>query len=201
MKFGKTIAVLGCGLNRMYPKENEWLFHKILANGGCIISEYKQDVEADMRYFPKRNRIISGISDGVLIVEATANRSGSIITAKYAKEQEKTVYAVPSNIDSITGVGTNLLIMEGATLVTKPSYIKKDPNKTSEILNGNIVSKLEISKEYMPIYEILENGPMHINEIAKNQEKSVQELSGIMTMMEIEGYITRLAQNQYKRKE
>ncbi len=92
MKFGKTIAVLGCGLNRMYPKENEWLFHKILANGGCIISEYKQDVEA----------------------------------AKYAKEQEKTVYAVPSNIDSITGVGTNLLIMEGATLVTKPSYIKKD---------------------------------------------------------------------------
>ena len=126
MKFGKTIAVLGCGLNRMYPKENEWLFHKILANGGCIISEYKQDVEADMRYFPKRNRIISGISDGVLIVEATANRSGSIITAKYAKEQEKTVYAVPSNIDSITGVGTNLLIMEGATLVTKPNNIKKD---------------------------------------------------------------------------
>lgn len=110
----------------MYPKENEWLFHKILANGGCIISEYKQDVEADMRYFPKRNRIISGISDGVLIIEASANRSGSIITSKYAKEQGKTVYAVPSNIDSVTGTGTNLLIMEGATLVTKPSYIKKD---------------------------------------------------------------------------
>lgn len=109
----------------MYPKENEWIFHKILANGGCVISEYEQDVEPDMKYFPKRNRIISGISDGVLVVEA-AYRSGSTITAKYAKEQKKMVYAVPSNIDSVTGVGTNILIMEGATLVTKPSYIKKD---------------------------------------------------------------------------
>ncbi len=109
----------------MYPKENEWLFHKILANGGCIISEYKPNVEPDMKYFPKRNRIISGISDGVLVVEA-AYRSGSTITAKYAKEQEKTVYVVPSNIDSTTGIGTNILIMEGARLVTKPSNIKKD---------------------------------------------------------------------------
>lgn len=109
----------------MYPKENEWLFHKILENGGCVISEYKPNVEPDMKYFPKRNRIISGISDGVLVVEATY-RSGSTITAKYAKEQEKTVYAVPSNIDSFTGIGTNILIMEGATLVTKPDYIKKE---------------------------------------------------------------------------
>lgn len=109
----------------MYPKENEWLFYKIVANGGCIISEYAPNVEADTAYFPKRNRIISGISKGVLVVEG-AYRSGSTITAKYAKEQGKKVYAVPSNIDSITGVGTNHLIMEGATLVTKSSYIKKD---------------------------------------------------------------------------
>lgn len=100
---GKTIAVLGCGLNHIYPKENEWLFHKILLNGGCAISEYPPDVEANMSNFPKRNRIISGISSGVLVVEAHY-RSGSAITAKYAKEQGKNVYAIPSNIDSTNGV-------------------------------------------------------------------------------------------------
>lgn len=212
MKFGKTIAVLGCGLNRMYPKENEWLFHKILANGGCIISEYKQDVEPDMRYFPKRNRIISGISDGVLIVEA-AHRSGSTITAKYAKEQEKKVYVIPSNIDSSNGIGSNNLIVQGANFVIAPEQIKKDlfkiktskqkisSKKGSEKLTGNKTSKLEIPKQYIEIYNVLENGPMHINEIAKRKGKSVQELSGILTLMEIEGFIIRLAQNQYKRKE
>lgn len=196
----------------MYPKENEWLFHKILANGGCIISEYKQDVEADTTYFPKRNRIISGISDGVLVVEA-AHRSGSTITAKYAKEQEKKVYVIPSNINSSNGIGSNNLIVQGASFVTMPEQIKKDLFKTKtskqkislknnkEKLTDNKTSKLEIPKQYMEIYNILENGPMHINEIAKRKGSSVQELSGILTLMEIEGLITRLAQNQYKKKE
>lgn len=196
----------------MYPKENEWLFHKIIANGGCIISEYAPNVEADTAYFPKRNRIISGISKGVLVIEA-AYRSGSTITAKYAKEQEKKVYVIPSNINSSNGIGSNNLIVQGASFVTMPEQIKKDLFKTKtskqkiylknnkEKLTDNKTSKLEIPKEYMAIYEILENGPMHINEIAKKQGKSVQELSGILTLMEIEGFITRLAQNQYKRKE
>ena len=196
----------------MYPKENEWLFHKILENGGCIISEHSPNVEADMAYFPKRNRIISGISDGVLVVEA-AHRSGSTITARYAKEQEKKVYVVPSNINSSNGIGSNNLIIQGASFVIAPEQIKKDlfKNKNSKqnsslnkknqkTINSN-KKKLEIPKEYMPIYIILENGPMHINAIAKSQGKTVQELSGILTLMEIEGFITRLAQNQYKRKE
>lgn len=196
----------------MYPKENEWLFHKILYNGGCIISEYAPNVEADTTYFPKRNRIISGVSDGVLVVEA-AHRSGSTITAKYAKEQEKKVYVIPSNIDSSNGISSNNLIVQGASFVTMPEQIKKDLFKiktskqkisqknNNEKLTDNKTLKLEIPKEYMPIYIMLENGPMYINEIAKSQGKTVQELSGILTLMEIEGFITRLAQNQYKRKE
>lgn len=194
----------------MYPKENEWLFHKILDNGGCIISEYAPNVEADTTYFPKRNRIISGVSDGVLVVEA-AHRSGSTITAKYAKEQEKKVYVIPSNIDSSNGIGSNNLIVQGANFVIVPEQIKKDlfkiktskqkisSKKGGEKLTGNKTSKLEIPKQYIEIYNVLENGPMHINEIAKREGKPVQELSGILTLMEIEGFITRLAQNQYKR--
>lgn len=196
----------------MYPKENEWLFHKILENGGCIISEYAPNVEADTTYFPKRNRIISGISDGVLVVEA-AHRSGSTITAKYAKEQEKKVYVIPSNIDSGNGIGSNNLIVQGASFVIAPEQIKKDlfktktqkqkvsSKKSNEKLKENKISKLEIPKQYIEIYNVLENGPLHINEIAKRERKTVQELSGILTLMEIEGFITRLAQNQYKREE
>ncbi len=201
---GKTIAVLGCGLNYIYPKENEWLFYKILSNGGCIITEYKENIEPNTSNFPKRNRIISGIAKSVLVVEAE-HRSGSTITANYAKQQGKTVYAIPNNIYINTGIGTNKLIQNGANLVTKPSQIKKDfvqkfnNQKPSQVNSSKLISK--IPQEYVKIYSILEKGPMHINEIAKQQEKSLSELNAIMVIMEIEGYIQRLNSNIYKRKE
>ena len=152
-----------------------------------------------MANFPKRNRIISGISNGVLVVEA-GHRSGSTITAKFAKEEEKNVYAIPSNIDSSTGIGTNKLIREGAVLITKPSQIIKDFNqkKTSKEVNSK---QIKIPKEYKSIYHLLKETPMYINEISKKEKKSISELNGILTLMEIEGYITRLDQNKYKIKE
>ena len=227
----------------MYPKENEWLFHEILSNNGCIISEYAPHIPPDTKKFPKRNRIISGISQAVLVVEAQY-RSGSSITANYAKEQGKKVYAIPSNIDVSTGIGTNHLIRNGASLVTKPSQIQKElfqlppqdlkkesfnqeeilvdnkiftkensnKNKRKEFSANNKIfikengnqDKLsfseQIPKEYKEIYTLLENGPMHINEIAKKQQKSISELNGLMTIMEIEGYI-KLDSNRYQRKE
>ena len=85
-EIGKTIAVLGGGFNYIFPPENEWLFHKILENGGCVITEYPPEVEPDKNNFPIRNRVISGLSDALLVVEAT-HRSGSSITAKYAKNE------------------------------------------------------------------------------------------------------------------
>lgn len=183
-----------------------------MLNGGCIITEYEPSVEPDTKNFPKRNRIISGIAISVLVVEAEY-RSGSTITANYAKEQGKTVYAIPSNIDTPTGIGTNKLIRNGATLITKPSQIQKDfiqklsqkpvlkqvQEKTAKQTSLNL--KFQIPKEYKQIYTLLEKGPMHINEIAKNQQLSISELNATMTMMEIEGYIQRLASNLYKRKE
>lgn len=152
-----------------------------------------------MANFPKRNRIISGISNGVLVVEA-GHRSGSTITAKFAKEEEKNVYVIPSNITSTKGIGTNKLIREGATLITKSSQIIRDFNqkKLSEKVNSK---KISIPKEFRSIYLLLEENPMYINEISKKEKKSISELNGILTIMEIEGYITRLDQNQYTVKE
>lgn len=194
---GKTIAVLGGGFNHIYPKENEWLFHKILSNGGCIITEYDINVEPDTRKFPKRNRIISGISDGVLVVEAEY-RSGSAITAGYAKEQGKTVYSIPSNIYSSRGIGTNRLIQEGAKLVIKPCDIYRD-------MQINIINEIKTNKnipeEYMPIYNLLSNEPIHINKIAKELNTTISEVNSIITLMELDGYIMQLSGNQFKKKE
>ena len=100
---GNTIAVLGGGLNKIFPKENERLFKEILENDGCIISEYGPNEEVDMKNFPKRNRIISGIATGILVVEA-AYRSGSAITAKYGFEQNKKVFCIPRDIGISNGI-------------------------------------------------------------------------------------------------
>ena len=119
---GKTIAVLGCGFNHVYPKENEELFNEIIDDGGCIVSQYSPDTDINLKEVPFRNRIISALSEGVLIVEAR-HRSGSGVTAKYAFEQNKKVFCLPNQIGVTTGVGTNNLIKKGAILVTNSNDI------------------------------------------------------------------------------
>ena len=114
---GKTIAVLGCGLDIIYPPENMELYKQILINGGAIITEYPLGSKPEKYHFPIRNRIISGLSDGVLVVEAK-KKSGTLITVEYALEQGKDVYAIPGNITSNNSYGTNELIKEGAIPVT-----------------------------------------------------------------------------------
>lgn len=113
---GKTIAVLGSGIKVIYPKENIELARQIVRKGGCIISEYSPDDTPNKSNFPERNRIISGLSKGVVIVEAS-EKSGALITADFALEQGREVFAVPGNIYSTTSVGTNKLIQQGAKLV------------------------------------------------------------------------------------
>ncbi len=114
---GKTIAVLGCGVDIIYPKENEDLYKNIIRNGGLIISEFPLGTKPEKDNFPKRNRIISALSSGVIVVEAK-RRSGALITADFALEQGKNVFAVPGNIDSVYSEGTNNLIKDGAIPVT-----------------------------------------------------------------------------------
>lgn len=113
---GNTIAILGSGVNYVYPEENKRLYNKILEQNGLILSEYGLDTKPIPEYFPARNRLISGISDKILITEAS-KKSGTMITANFAIEQGKTVYAVPGNITSTRSEGTNELIKDGAILV------------------------------------------------------------------------------------
>ena len=212
-KEGKTIAILGGGFNHIYPKENEWLFYKIIENGGCVISEYSPDTRVEKRNFPDRNRLISGLSDAVLIVEATY-RSGSSITARYANLQGKEVFAIPNSIYENTGIGTNILIRNGAILTTKPKQIIDEIkgigsyqiNVREEKSVVKEVKKIEeksliMNKEYLQIYRVLSNKVMHVNEIADKLKKSIQEITPIITMMEIEGYITQVRINYFKIKE
>ncbi|MEE0865361.1 MAG: DNA-processing protein DprA [Clostridia bacterium] len=122
-QYGKTIAVVGNGLDIVYPKENIFLFDKIIETGGAIISEYPLGTKPDKMNFPARNRIVSGISKGIIVVEAK-EKSGTLITVDFALEQGRDVYVVPGNINSINSVGTNDLIKQGARLVT--NYIDID---------------------------------------------------------------------------
>lgn len=114
---GKTIAVLGSGIDEIYPKQNIKLAKQILETGGCIVSEYPLGTKPEKIHFPQRNRIISGLSNGVLVVEAT-NKSGALITADFALEQGRDVFSIPGNILNDTSDGTNNLIKQGAKVVT-----------------------------------------------------------------------------------
>ena len=114
---GKTIAVLPSGLKNIYPREHTELVQTILENGGAVVSEYEEDVEAEYKNFLERNRIVAGLGIGTLVVEGGA-RSGTSVTARFTEEQGKTVFCIPSSLENIKGKGTNELIQNGSKLVT-----------------------------------------------------------------------------------
>ena len=116
-EYGKTIAVLGSGIDQIYPKQNVELARKIIQTGGCIISEYPIGTMPKKEHFPQRNRIISGLSIGVVIVEAQ-EKSGALITADFAIEQGREVFAVPGDVNKKESIGSNQLIKDGAKMVT-----------------------------------------------------------------------------------
>ena len=122
---GKTIAVLGSGLDNIYPRQNIELAKQIIKRGGCLISEYPIGTKPERQNFPQRNRIISGLSNGVLVVEAS-EKSGALITADFALEQGREVFAVPGSVFSHTSMGTNNLIKQGAKLITKYEEILEE---------------------------------------------------------------------------
>ena len=192
---GRTIAVLGCGFNHVYPKENEELFNEIIEDGGCIVSQYSPDTDINLKEVPFRNRIISALSEGVLIVEAR-HRSGSGVTAKYAFEQNKKVFCLPNQIGVTTGVGTNNLIKKGAILVTNSNEIltqigenvEKDTEENEKI-------KLKIPDEYKEIYEKLEEGKIGTNELARSLNQTIVQINQKLTLMELEGLIEMLPGN------
>ncbi len=185
---GKTIAVLGSGFQHIFPKENVALYHRIIAENGTVITEYEPNVIPNNNYFPKRNRIISGISLGVLVVEAEY-RSGASITAQYALKQKKPLFCIPSNIDSSKGIGTNRLIKEGAKLVTSISDILEQMNIKEQ--------NKEIPLEYKEIYEVIKKGTHQINAICKKLNQNPSKIMSILTIMEIDGYVQSITGQEF----
>lgn len=183
---GKTIAVLGCGCNICYPKDNFKLYKDIIHNG-LIISEYEIDVEPRPFRFPERNRIISALSDALVVVEAGTN-SGSLITAELAATQGKEVFSVPGNITAHFSLGTNKLISDGARIVTVIDDIFIEGGFNS--LNAT-EDEIKLAPREKEIYDIIyQFGETSIDHLCSIMDKSVVEINGIIGVLEIKGLIS-----------
>jgi DNA processing protein len=192
---GKTVAVLGSGLERVYPAENLRLFHRISENG-AVVSEFSLKTEPEAYNFPIRNRIISGMSLGTVVVEAT-RKSGSLITARLAAEQNREVFAVPGSIQSFKSTGTHTLIKQGAKLVEHARDIVEElvpyacsdgrhaaaePNKTDE-------PSLMLTGDEARVYNILEPYPIHIDNLIRMISMEPGRLSSILLKLELDGLV------------
>lgn len=196
---GNTIAVLGCGFNKIFPKENIPLYKKIIYNNGLVISEYEPDTEANTKNFPARNRIVSGLSMGVLVIES-AYRSGTSITAGLARKQNKKVFCIPHNLKSKTGTGNNRLIKEGAKIVISIEDILNEYNMLENKKIEEEEKNINIPIEYKEIYELLTYELMPINYICKKLNYKISEVNYLITMMEMENLIEVKPGNFVKRK-
>lgn len=186
---GKTIAVLGNGVDLAYPKENEKLYEEILDSGGLIISEYSPGMPPNNGTFPARNRIVAGLSKGVLVTEG-AEDSGSLITANYGLEFGRKVFAVPGPITSQLSKAPLDLIEKGAKLVTSAEQIIKELGLKNKDLRMKTKTKIDgLSKEEKKILEVLENESLYFDEIVKLTGISSQILGTTLSLMEIKGFI------------
>ncbi|HOQ38453.1 MAG TPA: DNA-processing protein DprA [Acetivibrio sp.] len=204
---GRTIAVLGCGLDIAYPSENKKLMENIVLNGACI-SEYLPGTTPAPGNFPARNRIISGISLGVIVIEA-GERSGSLITANFALEQGREVFALPGNVSNYNSTGTNKLIKEGAKIVTGIDDILEEINISfsedkikdffSQRFEGDKLLK-DLDDDEKKVVECLKLEPLHIDVISRKTGISVAMISSILIMLELKGIVEQLPGKIFKLK-
>lgn len=194
---GITVAVLGSGHNRITPVGNDKLISRIVDNGGIVISEYKPDVAATKYSFPERNRLISGLSKGVVVVEA-AQKSGALITAEYAAEQGRDVFAVPGNITSTRSKGCNYLLYNGATFIRDGldvvTHLGVVPTKKAE------QEKIIVDKAQKKLYSFLSDGDKTFDELVDISGMDIAELSVKLLDMEMEGLIVRNGANVFSLK-
>ena len=182
---GSTIAVLATGIDTCYPASNQGLYNEISKNG-LIISENPPGYICHRYDFPRRNRIISGLSDAVVVVEAPL-RSGALITAEYAMEQGKELFAIPGNITSFFSIGCNQLIREGAKSVAVLDDILIDLN----IEMQNDESNLNLGDDEFAVYDIIrKQGELSTEDLMKFTDFQVPKLAGILTVLEMKGAIT-----------
>lgn len=189
-----TIAVLGTGIDVIYPKSNKALYEEI-SEKGAIISEFPLGTGANKFTFPMRNRIISGLSKSVVIVEAK-DKSGSLITARLAAEQGREVFAVPGNITSIYSIGTNKLIRDGAIpLVEIKDILDLYPDILSQKKDEE---KIDMDLEEMAVYKLIEKGINNTNDICINLNNEVFYINKILTKLELKGIIEKISMNEFQ---
>lgn len=195
---GKTIAVLGTGINRkhVYPASHYQLSEKIIASGGALVSEYPPGALPSKYSFPRRNRIIAGLSIGTLVIEAPED-SGALITSQYALDNNREVFAIPQNINSVNSAGGNNLLKNGAHLVTKAEDIL-------EVLNLQDIKEFIDSQEIIPdspveaeILKTLSKEPIHVDAITKLTKLDSPTINATLTLMEMKGKVKNLGGMNY----
>ncbi len=201
---GKTVAVLGSGLDICYPKSNQKLMKRIIENG-CVISEYPPGVQPHAGNFPMRNRIISALSDGLIVVEA-AYKSGTMITVDYALEHGRTVFTVPGNITSKNSEGTNLLLRQGAIPLTDIRDILEEfgvkQEKSSNIQDEGFLNskfKNNFTPEEISIIKHINYEPKSIDEIAYLCGENIQKVLYLLTVLELKSVIKKINGQKYIR--
>jgi DNA processing protein len=200
---GFTIAVMGTGIDVVYPATNKRLFEQVVESG-AVISEFPLGTPPEAKNFPIRNRIISGLSRGVAVVEAT-RKSGSLITASFALDQGREVFAVPGSIDSFKSTGTHFLIKQGAKLIENADDILSEFGFVSEcaqesdLFKGAFGAPPAMDESEEKVYEIISDYPMHIDEIVRLGGMDAGEVLSILMRMELNGVVKQLPGKMFVR--
>ncbi len=192
---GRTLAVLGCGVDVCYPPENEKLMNQITTSG-AVISEFPLGSPPEAGNFPQRNRLISGLSLGVIVVEA-GQRSGALITAQCALDQGREVFAIPGNINARTSKGTNKLIKEGAKLVDGVDDILEELGMAGSPADDEPPPKLE--GDEATVFGLLSSEPIHVDRIIRQTGYSSPRVLSLLLSLELKGLVRQLSGNQFVR--
>lgn len=193
----KTFGVIGCGINVVYPKKNLELFKQISDNRGAVITEYPFDIQPVAFNFHDRNRIISGLSDGVLVIEAQ-EKSGTLITANHAANQGREIFAVPGNIDSLYSKGTNALIKDGAKITTSIDDIIEEIWELKERVKIKTCIDISmVTDEELKIINCIKRDKNTIDELSSETKMDTGQLLGILTLLEMKGVIVQTKGYKY----